>query len=250
MIEPVRVVVVGAGGVGGWLLESVCRILNNQAPDSMVVVVDGDQYEAKNHDRQDFDQYGNKAEVKVAGLAPKFNNIFMISDARWVVDDTVVTDENAVQAAELLNEGDVVFAVVDNHAARKTIFDAAMNLENVDVFTGGNDDALFGSVYHYSRKNGLDVTDHPAKYHEEFENPPDRNPALLSCEERAALDGGSQTIAANMLVAGFLTARFTKTIIDGQEDMEAEIMFDASVGLSQPYDRTVDEAKVPALTKG
>jgi molybdopterin/thiamine biosynthesis adenylyltransferase len=161
---------------------------------------------------------------------------------KWVVDDNFggVTDDQdspKIKASALITENDVVFAVVDNFAARKIIFDAAQNLDNVDIFTGGNDDALFGSVYHYQRRDGHDVTDHPVHTHSEYENPPDKNPGELSCQDRAKIEGGTQLLATNMAVAAFLLGRVQKTIVSNQNPDEAEIYFDLGIGKSEPYDR-------------
>lgn len=244
-LEPRRFIVVGSGGTGGWLLEGLCRMVEYKMPGSIIIIVDGDTYEPKNAERQTFDDLGNKAEVTAKRLRGHFPQTFLVADTRWVVAETKEDpndkEATAVAASALLNEGDVVFATVDNFAARKAIFDAAKDFENIDVFTGGNDDQLYGSVYHYVRRDGKDVTDHPAETHPELVDPPDRNPGELSCQERAELEGSVQTIAANMTVASFLLGRTKKTIIDGEEDTECEIMFDLNVGLAAGHDRRAEQ---------
>jgi hypothetical protein len=81
---------------------------------------------------------------------------------KWVVGDDFsgVADEESpkIKASDLIHENDVVFAVVDNFAARRILFDAARGLNNIDVFTGGNDDELFGSIYHYQKRDGVEIT--------------------------------------------------------------------------------------------
>ena len=135
------------------------------------------------------------------------------------------------------NEGDIVFAVVDNFAARKIIFDSASRLNNVDVFTGGNDDALFGSVYHYQKRDGKQITEHPVAFHPEYENPPDKNPGELSCQQRSEIEGGTQLLATNMAVAALILGRVQKTIVLDQSPEETEIYFDLGLGKSEPYNR-------------
>lgn len=238
-----RMVVVGAGGVGGWLLEGLARMLEYREPGSALLIVDGDNYEPKNKERQAFQQMGNKAAVRQKELQPQFPNTFIVSDNRWVVAESKHEGpEKGVTAEALLQEGDVVYATVDNIAARKLLFDAAKKFDNIDVFTGGNDDQHMGSVYHYQRRNGQDITDHPAEYHEEYINPPDRNPGELSCQERAELEGGTQLIATNMAVAAWLLGRTQKVILDGEEDRESEIMFDLGLGAASSANRAVEPA--------
>jgi molybdopterin/thiamine biosynthesis adenylyltransferase len=243
--SPKRVVLVGAGGIGTWLAEGVARMLEWKFPGSAVIIVDGDNYEQKNLERQNFKQMGNKASVKALELTQSFNKTLFIPVPKWVVDDNFngVTDEDSpkIKASELIANGDIVLAVVDNFAARKILFDAASKLDDVDVFTGGNDDELFGSVYHYQRRNGKDITEHPVHFHPEYDSPPDKNPGEMSCQERAEVDGGTQLLATNMAVAAFILGRIHKTIVNNQNPEETEIYFDLGVGKSEPYNRMVQQ---------
>jgi molybdopterin/thiamine biosynthesis adenylyltransferase len=236
-----RFILVGAGGVGTWLGDGLARLLEYKYPRSALVIVDGDNYEERNKERQSFNQMGNKAIATAHRLTQEFTNTMFIPVPKWIVDDSfqgVVDDESPkITASSLITEGDVVFAAVDNFAARKIIFDAASKLDNVDVFTGGNDDALFGSIYHYQRRDGQDITDHPSNTHPEYDNPPDKNPGELSCQDRAKIEGGTQLLATNMAVAAYLLGRVQKTIVDNQSPDEAEIYFDLGIGKAEPYDR-------------
>lgn len=256
-----RYVIVGAGGVGGWLASGLARMIEYKDPGSLLLIVDGDTFEKKNLERQDFTIMGNKAEVRAAELQPLFPSTVIVGLGRWVVADHELrtsagesdeTDEQiavtSMAVSSLIEEGDHVFAVVDNFAARKVIFDHAKTMDNVDVFTGGNDDQLYGSIYHYRRRDGIDITDHPEAMHPEYENPPDRNPGLLSCQERAAIEGGTQFLATNMAVAAWLLGRVQHTLF-ADTDVEvaetAEIFFDLGLGLASAFARTPDPVSEP-----
>jgi molybdopterin/thiamine biosynthesis adenylyltransferase len=242
--NPKRVVMVGAGGIGTWLAAGLVRMLEWKFPGSALIIVDGDNYEPKNLERQDFTQMGNKASVKAMELSKSFKETYVFAIPKWVISDQhpdVDDQSSKIKASDLIAEGDIVIAVVDNFAARKILFDAASKLDNVDVFTGGNDENLFGSVYHYRRRNGQDVTAHPATTHQEYQNPPDRNPGELSCQERAEIEGGTQVLATNMAVAAFILGRIQKTIVSDQSPEETEIYFDLGLGMSQPYNRMVEQ---------
>lgn len=249
-MNPKRFVVIGAGGVGTWLISGLVRLLEWKAPGSGLIIVDGDNYEQKNKERQEFTKIGNKAVVKAHELTPNFPKTTIIPVPKWVVGDDfkgVTTDEDSpkIKASALLSEGDVVFAVVDNFAARKIIFDAASRLDNIDVFTGGNDDALFGSIYHYQKRDGVAITEHPAVFHPEYDNAPDKNPGELSCQERSEIEGGTQLLATNMAVAAFILGRVQKTIVLDQSPEETEIYFDLGIGKSEPYNRMVSYVSEP-----
>lgn len=252
-----RYIIVGAGGVGGWLAAGLARMVEYKDPGSLLIIVDGDSFEPKNHDRQDFTVYGNKAEVRAAELQPQFPQTVVIGLSRWVVSDTDLPnkagddddDDDAlvsvsrIRVSELIEDGDIVYAVVDNFAARKVIFDHAATLTNVDVFTGGNDDNLYGSIYHYRRRDGYDITDHPQLMHPEYEDPPDRNPGVLSCQERAAIEGGTQLLATNQAVSAFLLGRTHHTLFaDDPGDIaeQAEIFFDLGIGVAAAFARKPD----------
>jgi|688.fasta_scaffold15635_13 hypothetical protein len=245
--EPKRFVVVGAGGIGTWLIGGLVRLLEWKYPGSGLIIVDGDTFEEKNKERQDFTKLGNKAVVKATELTPQFIKTTIIPVPKWVVADDfsgVASGENSeddnsskITANQLLRENDVVFAVVDNFAARKIIFDTAAGYENIDVFTGGNDDNLFGSIYHYQKRNGKEITEHPANFHPEYVNPPDKNPGELSCQDRAQIAGGTQLLATNMAVAAMLLGRVQHTIVADQEPEQTEIFFDLGIGKAEPYNR-------------
>ncbi len=243
--NPRRAIVVGAGGIGTWLCAGLIRMLEWKFPGSVLVIVDGDNFEAKNLERQDFAQIGNKASVKALELSKQFHETTVFPIPKWVVSDDFKqsADENTnkIKASDLIAENDIVIAVVDNFSARKILFDAASKLDNIDVFTGGNDDNLFGSVYHYQKRDGLEITAHPATTHDEYLNPPDRNPGELSCQERAEIEGGTQVLATNMAVASYILARIQKTIVSEQSPEETEIYFDLGLGMSQPYNRMIEQ---------
>jgi molybdopterin/thiamine biosynthesis adenylyltransferase len=242
-----RVIMVGAGGVGTWLASGIVRLLEWKYPGSVLVIVDGDNYEQKNLERQDFSQMGNKASVKALELSKQFTQTVVIPIPKWVVsDEHPPTDEDSskIKASDLIAEGDIVIAVVDNFAARKIIFDAASKLENVDVLTGGNDDNLFGSIYHYRRRNGVDITAHPVETHPEYQDPPDRNPGEMSCQERAEVEGGTQLLATNMAVAAYILGRIQHTIVSDQNPEQSEIYFDLGLGMAQPFNRMVENTLV------
>jgi len=257
--EPRRLVVVGAGGVGTWLAQALVRMLEYKLPGSMLVIVDGDNFEQKNKERQSFKGAGNKADVLAHELQGDFPNTMIVPLAKWVVADEPESDEEEVDedgvrsagvvtASKLLQEDDVIYAVVDNFKARKDICDAARSYDNIDIFLGGNDEELYGSVYQYRRRDGVDITEHPSVRSEEYVNPPDRNPGELSCAERAEIDGGTQLIAANFGVVAFLLGRTQATILTDGNFLANDVKFDLGHGLAQAYDRTVEEAEVLATS--
>lgn len=256
--DPKRVIIVGCGGIGTWLAHAVGRTLEFQAPGSVLVLVDGDNFEEKNVERQMFEQLGNKAHALRSSIQDSIPNTWVIAQAAWVVPEDQVAEQDPeeeenvsrISPRQLMNEGDWVFAVVDNFAARKIILDAASEYDDIDVLVGGNGspetgDPLYGTVCHYRRRNGQDVTIHPGVMHDEFVNPPDKNPGELSCAERAKLDGGTQLLAANLGVATQMVAKVSQAMFGTPEQeaiamANAEICFDMSQVAVLGHDRRTE----------
>jgi molybdopterin/thiamine biosynthesis adenylyltransferase len=251
-------VVIGSGGIGTWLIEGLVRQMafSEYKNNCALLIVDGDYYEPKNRARQSFKELGNKAEVKAAEVAPAFPEVFVSAIPSFVVDEYPSgydpKAEELIKVNDLLVDGDIVFCVVDNFAARKTVFEAAKKYDNIDIYTGGNDDQFYGSVYHYQRRNGADVTDNPVETHPELANPADRNPGLMSCQEKAELAGSTQLIATNCMVAAVLLTRFQVNILQQLQDTQSEIMFDFSATVSDEvsvtgYDQAVDVVELATV---
>lgn len=241
-----RVVVVGCGGIASHFVPYLIRSLEFQAPGSTIILIDGDSYEDKNMNRQVFTKLGNKAQVLRNDIAPGFPNTVVIAKAAWIVAEGQEGEDeqegiSRLAPSQLFEEGDFVFSLVDNFATRKIIFDAGKDFEEIDILTGGNDEQLFGSMYHYIRREGEDYTAHPGTFHEEFVNPGDKNPGSLSCEERAKIEGGTQIVAANQGVSVQLLAKVSHYMLGTEEQKMSsekitEVMFNLADGSSMAYD--------------
>lgn len=260
MTKAYRFVVVGAGGIGSHLCSALAMMLEYKAPNSAMLIVDGDTYEPKNKERQLFTHMGNKAESLAVDLAPQYPNTAIVPIGKWVVEEEGDKKEDdtkgVIPVSRLIQEGDVVFPVVDNFAARGLIFDRAAQLDNCNVISAGNDDALFASLYHYIRKDGQDVTLHPRAIHSEYIDPPDRNPGEMSCQERAAIDGGTQLVAANLAAATLILGKVQSAIFDQvprltpEEGENAdEIFIELGLGLASASDRSAEPQAAPAAAE-
>ena len=192
-----RIKVIGLGGIGGALMPVLTRYLNFAYPNSEVTLIDGDHYEDRNSERQEFAGLGNKAEVTVARLKQLFDNLLFLFRGEYVTADNVY---------ELIREGDVVFLGVDNHASRKLVSDRCEDLNNITLISGGND-FTDGNVQIYVRQNGQDLTLPIANdFHPEIMYPEDDSPADLGCGELAASE--PQHLITNNAIASSMLAVF------------------------------------------
>jgi molybdopterin/thiamine biosynthesis adenylyltransferase len=217
---------IGIGGIGCALLPFLCRYLQYSGEPARLTLIDGDRFEQANASRQAFSRLGNKAEVKAAELAREFESLSFRAVPEYL------TEENAVRH---LQEGDIVFLMVDNHASRRLVSRQAATLQNLTLISGGND-FEDGNVQVYLRRDGRDLTPSLTRYHPEIADPQDRNPADLSCEELMAA-GVPQLLFANLMVAALMLNAFYAWRKDGLSYVEAYL--DILQNISRPVSRPV-----------
>ncbi len=209
-----EIVVVGLGGVGSILTEKLCRFINfSHKEDCHVLLVDGDKYEPKNYERQEFTTLGNKAEVKVEELKYKFSNIKFESNNSYIDEDNI---------SDIINEGNIIFICVDNHKSRMIINNYCKTLNNFTIISGGNE-LTDGNVQLYVRKEGKDLTPDLCKYHPEIAKPNDKLPTEMSCEELSKSE--PQLYFTNLGVATLMCWTFYNAVI-GNRFKRSEVYFD------------------------
>lgn len=194
-----KIKIIGLGGIGGILSNILCRYLNsNVFKDEKIQVnlIDGDYYEEKNTERQEFESYGNKAESKCRELQRKFNNLELKAYPYFIDDET---------KRVFICEDDIVFLGVDNHKTRKLVSDQAKTLKNIIIISGGNE-LTDGNVQLFIRKEGVNLTPSLTDYHPEIENPVDKLPGEMSCEELH--NSEPQLYFTNLGVATFMAFTF------------------------------------------
>lgn len=187
-----KIKIIGLGGIGSHLVEPLCRYLEHTGDFIETTVVDGDKYEEKNKNRQQFDHLDNKAAVTANLLRSKFAKVHVKVVSEYVTDDNVTS---------IVRENDTVFLCVDNHATRKVVSNRCKELDDVTLISGGND-FIDGNVIYYRRKSGKDVTKAPTDLYPEIANPQDKIPGITktqSCETQ--LEANPQLLFTNLAIA-------------------------------------------------
>jgi len=209
-----NIVIIGLGGIGSILCERIARYLTYSAEEGVkLLLVDGDEYEAKNFERQDFTRMGNKAEVKAADLKMQFSRLNVSSYPAFV---------NPTNLAQVITEGSIVFLCVDNHKTRMIVSNYTNKLTDVTLISGGND-LIDGNVQIYIRKDGSDITPDLCSYHPEIANPDDKLPEEMSCEELA--ESEPQLYFTNLGVATIMCWAFYNAVVKGECE-RSEVYFD------------------------
>lgn len=211
-----RFVFIGLGGIGSFLVNIMAKYCNYDFKEKEnfknieFILIDGDKYEPKNQNRQFFENGNfdvNKAESKVNELTLIYPEIY------FKAIDEFITQENVSQ---YIQENDIVFSCVDQHISRKIISDWVSELNDVLLISGGNELTTTTVQIHY-RKEVKDLTPKITKYHPEIENPDDKHPNDMSCEELSNVE--PQLIFTNALVAVMMSASFYNFIIRGDYEI-------------------------------
>ena len=216
MEEKVNVKVVGLGGIGSIVCEGMSRFLNyekslNYFP--QMTLIDGDKFETKNHERQNFITEGeNKAETKKKELHERFKNMVFGSERVFVNNENI---------SKLIKEKDIVMLCVDNHKTRKVVSDYCSKLSDITLISGGNE-LEDGNVQIFVKKSGQKITPSLTDYHKELDNPGDKSPEELSCEELSKSE--PQLYFTNLMAASYMLTAFYN-VWKGRLDF-SEIYFD------------------------
>jgi len=213
-MKELSIKIIGLGGVGSVLCEKIARFLNYATDiNAKLTLVDGDSYESKNYQRQEFTQMGNKSRIKGGDLENKFPNIDLDYYPAYI---------NNVNINEVIKSDDIVFLCVDNHKTRMITSKYCNMLSNITLISGGNE-FTDGNVQIYVRKGGKDLTPDLCSYHPEIANPADKLPEEMSCEELANSD--PQLYFTNVWVATLMCAAFYNVVIKNNIG-PSEIYFD------------------------
>ncbi|MCZ7537430.1 MAG: ThiF family adenylyltransferase [Acidimicrobiia bacterium] len=187
-----RVVLIGCGGIGSQLAGPLVRYLSSRPePRPLLVLVDGDAFEAGNLTRQACavgDLGTNKAEAlarvaRSAGLAVQVVAEFM----------------TGANVGHVVREGDLVLLAVDNHPTRALVDRHVATLSDATLISGGNDETD-GNVQLVRRRAGWSVDGHLVEIHPEIgEADGDRAPGVDGC--LAHVVERPQLLATNLMVA-------------------------------------------------
>lgn len=202
MKGPVNIKIIGLGGIGSWLIDYISRyarftMLQNQK--ITITCIDGDAYDSLNRPRQNFKNLGNKARIKMLELQDEYSKYvpqgFNLETFAFDCVEDYVKEGNI---ESIILDGDVIFLCVDNHKTRSFVSKYCRSLDNIILISGGNDITV-GNVQVYQKKEGVEITSDLCAYHPEIDNPRDKAPYEMSCEELQ--ESAPQLIFTNAMVA-------------------------------------------------
>jgi len=187
-----RYILIGAGGTGSHMIAPALAYLHAHHKDDAYefLVVDGDNYEYKNLERQLFDSDlvgQNKAEA----LCLMYKRYPVVPIPKFIGQK----DLNA-----LIPEYSVVFSAVDNYSVRALLVEHALSLKNIVVINAGNEKSD-GGVQIFIREKGENKTPPLTFCHPEIQYVSKDDRSEMTCAEAALVPGGEQLILANFSAA-------------------------------------------------
>lgn len=190
-----KILVIGAGGTGSYLLSPLARFLQSINFYGELIIADGDSYDDKNKDRQNFSLNfvtRNKAEYQGHLIQNQLGNTnFDIS----IIDDYLSRED----LDDLCINGTIVINCTDNKAIRKYAEEMILSLENGAHICCGNE-LRSGQVQLSQVRNGTVVNRSIFESSPSF-NSEDGDRSKMTCQEIAELPSGGQIIGANFMAA-------------------------------------------------
>lgn len=181
-----EIVIIGAGGVGSWLVPAMCKLVDSQR----VTVIDGDVLEEKNLDRQLFrpDQVGQNKAHALAEVYP------------------CNSDSQYYSAGYLShNRSDFLFCCADNNAARLAVLEACDQFRCQCIIAAN--ELHSAEAYHY-RPSWRDSHVDPRIYYPELLNDDGADPI----HRRIGCTGEAQEERPQLVSANFAAASLAQAL--------------------------------------
>jgi len=225
---PVKIVIIGAGGTGGYVIPHLYRICFASGRLTRVIVCDGDIVEQKNLIRQNFieqDVGENKAKV----LAERYSAAFGIETE--YVSGFIENEETLLKLIEpeLIQYNPTVYSrviligAVDNNRSRQICHNAFLKSKDLIYIDSGNGESTGQVVCGIRQKNRTLYKPVCSVYPDMLETS-DLLPTEMSCAERAV--SAPQSVTANLMAATAVTS-FLYNLLIRNEIVTRAVTFSA-----------------------
>lgn len=218
--RPVRILIIGAGGTGGYVIPHLYRIAFASKHKCRIILADGDIVENKNLIRQSFSA-ADIGENKAAVMAERYCDVFGI-ETEYIPD--FIEDEE--QLYELLYQRyhgfynnpkpiSILIGAVDNNRTRVMCHRVFEKMDDLIYIDSGNE--MYGGQVVCGVKAGGRVISKPvASVYPDILNDIEKFPSELSCAERSV--SAPQSIAANLFAATAISSMLYYLLIEGKLD--------------------------------
>ena len=217
--RPVKIVIIGAGGTGGYVIPHLYRIAYASERRCRVIIADGDIVERKNLIRQNFaecDIGENKAEV----MASRYSEVFGIETE--YIPDFIESEERLIEMLEVKNKYmytedsmpvAILIGAVDNNRSRVMCNNVFNKLDDIIYIDSGNEE-FSGQVVCGVKRKGKVISKPVARVYPDILVDTEKFPSELSCAERSV--SAPQSIAANVFASTAVVSMFYYLLIEGE----------------------------------
>lgn len=217
--RPVKIVIIGAGGTGGYVIPHLYRIAYASGRLCRIIIADGDIVEEKNLVRQNFaecDIGENKAEV----MAERYAGVFGI-ETEYIPEYI----ENEQQLYDLLyipydihdyykpKPISILIGAVDNNRSRIMCNNVFNKINDLIYIDSGNGE-FTGQVVCGIKQSGRVMSKPVAQIYSDILSDTEKFPSELSCAEHAV--SAPQSIAANIFASTAISSMLYNLLIEGE----------------------------------
>lgn len=213
--RPVTIVIIGAGGTGGYVIPHLYRIAFTSEHPCRIIIADGDIVERKNLIRQNFaecDIGENKAEV----MAERYSEVFGIETE--YIPDFIESEEQLCDLLDVKggwNEPKpigILIGAVDNNRSRVMCHNVFQKLDDIIYIDAGNGEYT-GQVVCGVKQSGTVMSKPAARVYPDILTDVEKFPSELSCAERSV--SAPQSIAANLFASTAIASMLYYLLIEG-----------------------------------
>lgn len=214
--RPVTIVIIGAGGTGGYVIPHLYRIAFTSEHPCRIIIADGDIVERKNLIRQNFaecDIGENKAEV----MAERYSEVFGIETE--YIPDFIESEEQLCELLDVKGRWNepkpigILIGAVDNNRSRVMCHNVFQTLDDMIYIDAGNGEYT-GQVVCGVKQSGTVMSKPAARVYPEILTDVEKFPSELSCAERSV--SAPQSIAANLFASTAIASMLYYLLIEGE----------------------------------
>ena len=214
--RPVKIVVIGAGGTGGYVIPHLYRIAYVSGRPCRIIIADGDIVEQKNLIRQNFaecDIGENKAQV----MAERYSEVFGIETE--YIPDFIENEQQLLELLRFESSGrnsikpiSILIGAVDNNRSRIMCNNVFKKLDDIIYIDSGNGE-FTGQVICGVKMSGRVISQPVASVYPDLLKDTEKFPSELSCAERSV--SAPQSIAANVFASSAVISMLYHLLIEG-----------------------------------
>ncbi|MBO5020838.1 MAG: ThiF family adenylyltransferase [Clostridia bacterium] len=217
--RPVQIVIIGAGGTGGYVIPHLYRIAYASNRKCRIIIADGDIVEDKNLVRQCFSSV-DVGENKATVMAERYADVFGV-ETEYVPDFIEDEDElyNLLEVPRPPSYSNMPYPVsiligaVDNNRSRVMCNEFFKRMDNIIYIDAGNAESG-GQVVCGAKVNGKVISKPVARVYPDILQDVEKFPSELSCAERSV--SAPQSIAANLFASTAISTMLYYLLIKGE----------------------------------